>query len=321
MSEQEEPAAIDPQQHIEPQSPQEEFLKQLLGRLWSDYRERVSYVRDYEKIVLAHNATFVNDHVAFRSISKQRPAIGMGNIARIFQAAGYFRESMYEFPDKHLSAFHMRHSNPALPKIFISEFKAWEAGHDAREAIHRVVAEHRPHFSDAQLAGISNLAEGEDDLLKALVESAAAVFLSMPWDPPQRSDVAAIDKESQYAAWVAVHGYRVNHFTSSVNSHGVESLNDIEKTMAALRAAGVPVKSEIEGAVGSKLRQSATEAVEVDVALRDGSEEITTAWNYAYFEIAERGEVVDPETGRKIPFEGFLGPQASQLFEMTGRKS
>lgn len=320
MNEPEKSAAIDPQKHIDPQSPQEAFLKQLLQRLWNDYRERVSYVRDYEQVVLANDATFVNDHVAFRSISKQRPAMGMGNIARIFQAAGYFREGMYEFPTKKLSALHMRHSNPALPKIFVSEFKSWEAAHETRQAIQNVVKEHRPHFSDEQLAGIRDLQPGDDEVISALVESAAAVFLSMPWEPPERNDVVAIDKESQYAAWVAVHGYRVNHFTSSVNSHGVESLNTIEKTMAALQAAGVPTKNEIEGAAGSKLRQSATEAVEVEVKVRDGSEILTIPWNYAYFEIAERGEVTDPETGKPVRFEGFLGPQASQLFEMTGRK-
>jgi len=35
------------------------------------YRARVSYVQTYEEIVKAQKATFVNDHIAFRSIALQ----------------------------------------------------------------------------------------------------------------------------------------------------------------------------------------------------------------------------------------------------------
>ena len=42
-------------------------------------------------------------------------------------------------------------------------------------------------------------------------------------------------------------------------------------------------------------------------------------WTYAYFELAERGPVIDPSTGDTSQFEGFLGPQATQLFDMTRR--
>ena len=37
------------------------------------------------------------------------------------------------------------------------------------------------------------------------------------------------------------------------------------------------------------------------------------------FELAERGEVTDPDSGARQRFEGFLGPQATQLFDMTKR--
>jgi hypothetical protein len=51
--------------------------------------------------------------------------------------------------------------------------------------------------------------------------------------------------------------------------------------------------------------------------VRQGTRRGRLPWTYAYFELAERGEVTDPETGRAARFEGFLGPQATQLFEMT----
>ena len=124
---------------------------------------------------------------------------------------------------------------------------------------------------------------------------------------------------SQYAAWVLVHGYAVNHFTGLVNAHQVESLDSIEKTAAALAAAGVPMKSDIEGEVGSRLRQTATGAVVVDVEITESGQPASMPWTYAYFELAERGTVIDPSTGESTRFEGFLGPQATQLFDMTRR--
>ena len=144
-------------------------------------------------------------------------------------------------------------------------------------------------------------------------------FHELPWSPPEKSDVEAINEESQYAAWVLVHGYNVNHFTSLINSHQVETLKDIEKTASALAAAGVPMKSNIEGEADSKLRQTATGAAVIDVDVRQNGRPAKMPWTYAYFELAERGEVVDQQTGQRQRFEGFLGPQATELFEMTRR--
>jgi hypothetical protein len=86
-----------------------------------------------------------------------------------------------------------------------------------------------------------------------------------------------------------------------------------------LQAAGVPMKAEIEGPPGSKLRQTATQAAVMEVPVRRGEASAAIPWPYAYFELAERGNVADPETGAARRFEGFLGPQAAQLFGMTQR--
>jgi hypothetical protein len=77
------------------------------------------------------------------------------------------------------------------------------------------------------------------------------------------------------------------------------------------------MKPEIEGKLGSKLRQSSTEAVVEDVPVMDGERKTTMRWPYAYMEIAERPLSRNPETGRDERFEGFLGAQAANLFEMT----
>lgn len=40
-------------------------------------------------------------------------------------------------------------------------------------------------------------------------------------------------------------------------------------------------------------------------------------WSYAYFELAQRDTYKDPLTGKVMRYEGFLGQQATNLFDMT----
>ena len=90
----------------------------------------------------------------------------------------------------------------------------------------------------------------------------------------------------------------MNHFTGSVD--------DVEAWQRRMLEAGVPMKSDIEGAPDSPLRQTATRAAPLALTLRDGR---SREWPYAYFEIAQRAP----------GFDGFLGPQARALFDMTKR--
>ena len=62
----------------------------------------------------------------------------------------------------------------------------------------------------------------------------------------------------------------------------------------------------LPGDTGTVLRQTATRAAPVPLRLKDGR---TREWPYAYFEIAQRS----------AGFDGFLGPQARALFDMTKR--
>src|SRR5688572_26077206 len=98
----------------------ERFALELFDALWQRYRERVSFVRDYEGVVRQAGATFVNDHIAFRTIACQQPATGISTLSRVFEALGYMSAGCYNFPDKHLGSLHYQHANPAFPKLFIS---------------------------------------------------------------------------------------------------------------------------------------------------------------------------------------------------------
>src|SRR5437899_10052091 len=82
-------AILGPHRAIEAHTEQERFAIALFDRLWDRYRERVSYVGDYERVVLRHGATFVNDHIAFRTFGCQRPLTGIFTLSRVFEALGY----------------------------------------------------------------------------------------------------------------------------------------------------------------------------------------------------------------------------------------
>ena len=308
-----------PHADIGGQNAQQRFALDLFDRLWQRYRERVSHVRSYEQVVADHGGTFVNDHSAFRTFACQRPMVGISSVSRLFEALGYRAAGCYFFADKQLSALHFQHPHPQFPKLFISELWTWELPETVRATIESIVARHRDPIESAVLAALAGMAENEpsEAQYEALLDQALDWIEQLPWTPPEKREVELVNQESQYAAWVLVHGYNVNHFTSLINSHGVESLDDIEKTVAALKAAGVPMKDQIEGERGTKLRQTATAAAVIDVNVLDAGQATTMPWTYAYFELAERGIVRDPETGQETRFEGFLGPQATQLFEMT----
>jgi 2-oxoadipate dioxygenase/decarboxylase-like protein len=309
-------AIVGPHQAISVSSAREKFCAELFDRLWDRYRQRVAYVQTYEKVIRDCGATFVNDHIAFRTFATQQPLEGIATISRIFEALGYRAAGSYHFDDKQLSAIHFQHANQQFPKLFISELRVPELRGDARVLIEKTLRSHRPAISTESLAALANL-DKDNQPATELMPLVTSQFHELPWILPAREDVEKLNKVSQYAAWVLVHGYNVNHFTSLINSHGVPALDDIEKTIAALEKAGVPMKKEIEGERGSKLRQTATEAVTIDVAVHDRGVPAKMPWTYAYFELAQRDTVVDPVTGKKVRFEGFLGPQATNLFEMT----
>lgn len=309
---------IGPHQSIPLADGRERFAARMLDALWERYRRRVPHVAVYERVIAEAGATFVNDHIAFRTFATQRPPGGIASVARIFEALGYRAAGCYDFDDKHLTARHYQHPNRGLPKLFVSELRTWQLSRPSRERIERTLQTQRPPVEGETLAALESLAADADDRgHDALLAAVLREFIERPWPVPAREDVIALNAESQYAAWVLVHGHEVNHFTALINSHGVPHLQNIDLVVDVLRRAGVPMKADIEGAPGSRLRQTATEAAVIDVPMMDDGRETMMPWTYAYFELAERAELPDPETGQFTRFEGFLGPQATHLFEMT----
>lgn len=279
-----------------------EIAKRLWNELWERYRAQVSYARTYEEMITSAGGTFINDHIAFRTLRLHLAGqdFGIGYLAQIAASLGYVPKEEYHFPTQHLYARYYQHPDQTLPKLFISELIVNELPTHIAEAIEKTV-------NSAKLATFAQADPG----------SWLKVF-GTPWLPPLKSTVELVNTVSQYGAWVLLHGYGVNHFTGSVNHQNTSVYPDIERTAAGLASLGVPMKEVIEGDLGSGLRQTATKAVNTLVMVRDDhtGELDEIPWTYAYFEIAERG-LLKNASGVKELFQGFLGQQAKQLFEMT----
>lgn len=302
---------------------QETITKSLLEKLWEDYCKRVTYAQQYADMVKAQGGNVVNDHCAFRTFNTftggQSP--GIRAIEEVLEALGYGKISPYSFPSKHLNSFHYQHpKNINFPKFFVTQLEVKELSEEAQNLINEAVKDTpdllagEPRQLLATLRQNKELISNEAD---RLVE-ALAKFFSRPWEPAKKETILTLNKESQFAAWTLLHGNCVNHFTAYINHQNVSAWGDIEQTMAVMSKAGIPIKPEIEGIKGSKLRQSSTQAIDEDCPVVDADGSMTTLkWSYAYYELAERGYLAND--GHKVWFDGFLGEQATNLFEMTKR--
>ena len=291
----------------------------LLNKLWQFYIQRVSYAHKYVELVNEKGGKVVNDHIALRTFNThtgEQPG-GIGAISHILDVLDYKQAGHYQFPKKKLSAIHFEHPDEMFPKIFVSQLEIDQLPDWAQESIQAAVKD-TPYLLSDRSIELLTLLRKEGEIPKLAAESLVedlAMYFRRPWDIPNKDVVLRLNDVSQYAAWVLLHGNSVNHFTAYINYQEVPEWPDLATTCKGLAEAGIPMKENLEGEAGSKLQQSATQAVkeEVEVMGEYGLEMIN--WTYAYYELAQRNYV--EENGEKKLFSGFLGEQATHLFDMT----
>jgi hypothetical protein len=136
----------------------------------------------------------------------------------------------------------------------------------------------------------------------------AFLFGGRPWDLPFAS-YQALREESEYAAWLAAHGYRANHFTVSVND--LPGFDSVAAVNAALKRAGYALNDaggEIKGSPAVLLEQSSTLADRVPVRFSDGEQVIPGC----FYEFACRYPQADGSL-----YQGFVEASADKIFEST----
>lgn len=228
----------------------------------------------------------VNDHVAFRTFNLPRVSIDV--LAAPFLTLGYkTRGPGYDFKAKRLFARHYEHPQPGLPKVFISELRVNE-------------------FSPALQKTIAQLVE---QVPEALTRRDDFLISGAAWKPVTWQVYQDLLKESEYAAWMAAFGFRVNHFTVFFNA--LKSFSDFAALNSFIKGLGYPLNAvggEIKGSAAVYLEQSSTMAQPVEVAFADRKEKIPGC----YYEFARRYPMPDGKL-----FQGFLPESADKIFEST----
>ncbi|MCG9679185.1 DUF1338 domain-containing protein [Vibrio sp. Isolate24] len=256
----------------------------LFQSLWNDYIQRLCPSADKVHHLLQENEPLINDHIALRTFNVA--PLGIETLAKPFIDVGYKPCGDYEFESKKLVAKHFEHPDPKQPKVFISELKVNECSPELQAIVAKLVE---------QL---------DTDKLKS------HEFLSggRLWDL-SFSDYQLLAKESEYASWLAAHGYGANHFTVSVNQ--LDAFEEVKGVNDHLREAGFTINEsggEVKGSPDVLLEQSSTMADKVPVTFTEGTEMVPGG----FYEFAKRYPMSNGEL-----YPGFVAASADKIFEST----
>lgn len=263
-------------------------LEALFNRLWSDYSSQNPSVNKISDLFEKEGETVVNDHIAFRTLNY--PEIGIDVLAVPFIRNGYQPAGEYVFEEKHLFARHFEiPGNKNAPRIFISQLIL----EDCSEYVKNV-------FDEA----FSNID-------KSRLDPETLIFSGQIFNPVSFRVYESLRKESEYAAWFYVFGFRVNHFTVSVNAltkhDSIYKVNDLLKRNGfVLNTSG----GEVKGTPEELLQQSSTMADLVKVRFAEGEYEIPSC----YYEFAQRY----PDSNGEL-YSGFIAKSADKIFESTNQ--
>lgn len=262
---------------------------EIFSRLWDDYRLNNPSVDKIHTLLEGKGEVIVNDHIAFRTYDI--PGINIEALQSVFLKAGYIEKGTYSFDTKKLNAKHYEHkSNKLAPKVFISELRTKEFSALVRETAKWVAQQ-----------VISSVKEGDD-----------LVFSKRCWAPINYASYEALRKESEYAAWMYVFGFRANHFTVFVNN--LTTIKSLEELNELLKENGYLLNSsggDIKGSKKEMLKQSSTVADIIKVDFDDGEHNIPCC----YYEFAERFT-----NSAGVLFNGFIAKSADKIFESTDKK-
>lgn len=259
-------------------------IQVLFDALWQDYTQRLCPQAAKIQALFKQDAPVNNDHIALRTFAL--PAIGLNPIAAPFIALGYKAKGEYVFKKKRLYARHYVHPNPIFPKVFISELDLEACSKNLKDTVKALTL-------DTQLP-----------------KDGRFLYQGRPWSL-EFSTYQALLAESEYAAWVAAHGFGANHFTIDVNA--LKSHNSLASVNQLLKANGFclnEVGGEIKGGKEVYLAQSSTLADEVPVVFSEGTYPILGG----FYEFAERFALPSGEL-----YQGFVEASADKIFESTNK--
>lgn len=256
----------------------------LFSALWKDYIQRLCPSADKVHQLLQEDEALINDHIALRTFNVA--PLGIETLAQPFLDAGYKACGDYVFESKKLVAQHFEHPDMNQPKVFISELKVEECSAELQAIVAKLVEQ----VDTETLAGHEFLSSGR------------------LWEL-SFSDYQTLAKESEYASWLAAHGYGANHFTVSVNQ--LNEFDEVKEVNDHLRQSGFTINEaggEVKGTPEVLLEQSSTMADKVPVSFSEGCEIVSGG----FYEFAKRYPMDNGEL-----YTGFVAASADKIFEST----
>lgn len=256
----------------------------LFASLWNDYITRLCPSAQKVHDLLQEDEVLINDHIALRTFGVA--PLGIKTLAKPFLELGYKAAGDYVFESKKLVAKHFEHPDPKQPKVFISELEVEKCSPELQDIVARLLEQ----VDTAQLASSEFLHSGR------------------MWDI-NHTDYRALAAESEYAAWLAAHGYGANHFTVSVNQ--LNQFEDVIDVNSHLKESGFTINEfggEVKGSPDVLLEQSSTMADKVPVAFVGSSEVVPGG----FYEFAKRYPMKNGEL-----YSGFVAASADKIFEST----
>ena len=255
------------------------------------------------------------DHGALRSIRFAEGPTGAlppgeGAFRRILEPLGYREAGLYPLPALGMTGRAYRHLDfpETVPQFFVSELHVERFSAAFGEAAAHVFGRSRDPLGNPARALLDRLAaDGAAPiaLAEAGLPELVAAF-SRQHDAPRLADYEALLAESGEAAWIATEGNAFNHAT--------DRIDDVAALAAAERAAGRPIKAEVEVSANGRIRQTAYAADRVTrhFGLGDGGR-IAREVPGSFYEFITRD--VDPATG-KLDL-GFDSGNATGIFKVT----
>ncbi len=256
----------------------------LFQPLWNDYIQRLCPSAEKVHQLLQEDEVLINDHIALRTFNVD--PLGIATLAQPFLDAGYTPCGDYVFESKKLVAKHFEHPDPTQPKVFISELKVDECSAELQAIVAKLV----------------------EQVDASQLQSPEFLYGGRLWDLSY-ADFQTLAKESEYASWLAAHGYGANHFTVSVNQ--LNTFNEVVDVNNHLRDAGFTINEfggEVKGSPDVLLEQSSTMADKVPVQFTEGTEIIPGG----FYEFAKRYPMSNGEL-----YPGFVAASADKIFEST----
>ncbi len=309
---------------IPPAQLRERFVAEATRKFASNVPDFVAL----QQLVADNGGRFLNDHGAIRTADPIVRAL----FVRAAALLGLRRELDYAFPAKKLVSFDLQAivEDSRQFKIFVSQVDLAAFPADVADLIREDCEEQARNVDHATFVDLIVQAEADGGLeelaAEAFVQHFVHKLMHRNGPPLKRATLNRVAEVSGEAASALALGADFNHVTIDVTSAGYDG---IEAMAAAMLGRGFRMLPNIQGAPGTKLRQTATLAATMDTPVREADGSLGSAQTEKQFvEIIERAQAVNEwggklwqQNGEPLIFRNFLAANAEKIFDAASTKA